>query len=146
MLQVHGSTATSLVNLVNAGEIDQGRTGRDAVRQSEQAAPPSGSGPAGSAIMPLDSNTFQQLADTVARFVDQRLIPNEDRLEEEGKVPPELLQEMKDLGLFGLTIPQDYGGLGLNMEEEVLLTFELGRAAPALSSAFATPPGPPPQQ
>src|SRR3546814_5545542 len=82
-----------------------------------------------------------QLADTVARFVDQRLIPNEDRLEEEDKVPPELLQEMKDLGLFGLTIPQDYGGLGLNMEEEVLLTFELGRAAPAFRSAFATTVG-----
>src|SRR3546814_4393159 len=96
MLQVHGSTATSLVNLVNAGGIDQGRTGRDAVRQSEQAAPPSGSGPAGSAIMPLDSNTFQQLADTVARFVDQRLIPNEDRLEEIGRAHVELQSLMRN--------------------------------------------------
>src|SRR3546814_12246381 len=52
---------------------------------------------------------------------------------------------MKDLGLFGLTIPQDYGGLGLNMEEEVLLTFKLGRAAPAFRSAFATTVGIGPQ-
>jgi acyl-CoA dehydrogenase len=66
------------------------------------------------------------------------LIPNEARLAAEDAVPPEILAEMKALGLFGLSIPEDYGGLGLTMEEEVQVGFALGRAAPAFRSIFGT--------
>ena len=45
---------------------------------------------------------------------------------------------MRELGLFGLTAPEEFGGLGLTMEEEVMAIFELGRAAPAFRSMFAT--------
>ena len=45
---------------------------------------------------------------------------------------------MKALGLFGLSIPEEYGGLGLTMEEEVSVAFELGRTSPAFRSLFGT--------
>jgi len=82
--------------------------------------------------------TLDQLLATVARFVDERLIPNEQRVAETDRVPPEIVAEMKALGLFGLSIPEAYGGLGLTMEEEVLVGLELGRAAPAFRSVFGT--------
>ncbi len=53
-------------------------------------------------------------------------------------IPESLVEEMRALGLFGLTIPEAYGGLGLGMEDEVLAIFELSRAAPAFRSVFAT--------
>lgn len=88
--------------------------------------------------MALDSETRDQLTVSLRRFVDERLIPNEELVAESDAMPVELIQEMRDLGLFGLTIPEEYGGLGLNMEEEVLVMFEVGRAAPAFRSMFAT--------
>lgn len=88
--------------------------------------------------MPVDEETFGQLKSSISRFVHDRLIPNEDRVEEEDGIPEEILQEMKDIGLFGLTIPEEYGGLGLNMTEEAGLLFEIGQASGAFRSAFAS--------
>jgi acyl-CoA dehydrogenase len=88
--------------------------------------------------MSLDTETFGQILSTIARFVRERLLPNEDRVEAEDRVPPDLLEEMKSAGLFGLTIPVEYGGLGLTMQEEVEVLFEICQAAPAFRSAFAT--------
>lgn len=88
--------------------------------------------------MTLDIETRNQLTSTIRRFVVERLIPNEEAVAEADAIPETLITEMKDLGLFGLSIPENYGGLGLNTEEEMLLIFELGRAAPAFRSLFAT--------
>ncbi len=88
--------------------------------------------------MTADNATLQQLRDAIARFVDERLIPAEKQVEEQAEVPADIRQEMKDLGLFGLTIPETYGGLGLDTEGEVEIIFEIGRAAPAFRSAFGT--------
>ena len=85
-----------------------------------------------------DQETLQQLIDVVERFVRERLIPAENQLSEEGKLPDDILQEMKALGLFGLTIPEQYGGLGLTMEEEILIAFELGHTSPAFRSILGT--------
>lgn len=85
-----------------------------------------------------DQETLGQLIDLIARFVRERLVPNEERLAEENKIPDEILQEMKELGLFGLTIPEEYGGLGLTMEEEILVAIELGRTSPAFRSVMGT--------
>ena len=63
-----------------------------------------------------DQETINQLVDIIERFVRERLIPAEEQMAEEGKLPDHLLQEMRELGLFGLTIPEEYGGLGLTME------------------------------
>ena len=85
-----------------------------------------------------DQETLNQLIDVIARFVRERLVPAENQLAEESRLPADILQEMKDLGLFGLTIPEEYGGLGLTMEEEILVAIELGRTSPAFRSIMGT--------
>jgi acyl-CoA dehydrogenase len=88
--------------------------------------------------MALDSETFDILLSAVQRFVLERLVPAEDYLEEHDEVPAEIVEEMKVMGLFGLTIPEEYGGIGLSMSQEVLVNYELGRTAPAFRSVFGT--------
>jgi acyl-CoA dehydrogenase len=85
-----------------------------------------------------DQETINQLVDMIERFVRERLVPAENALAESGKLPDDILQEMKDLGLFGLTIPEEYGGLGLTMEEEILVAIALGRTSPAFRSVMGT--------
>lgn len=88
--------------------------------------------------MALDTETLNLLIDAVRRFVQERLIPAEDELAASGEVPPDIVNEMRDLGLFGLSISPDYGGLGLTMEEEVRVVFELGQTSPAFRSLAGT--------
>ena len=88
--------------------------------------------------MALDLETREQLLETVRRFVAERLRPLEAHVSENNEVPDSVVEEMKALGLFGLTIPTEYGGLGLTMEEEVLVAMEIGRASPAFRSSFGT--------
>ena len=89
----------------------------------------------------MDADTFAMLRETIRRFVDERLIPNEDRVEEEDAVPGEIVEEMREMGLFGLTVPEEYGGLGLSMSEEIRLLFEFGRTSFAYRSVFGTTVG-----
>jgi acyl-CoA dehydrogenase len=88
--------------------------------------------------MPLDPQTLGDLITEVRRYVKERLIPLEARVAEEDQVPGEVVDEMRRLGFFGLTTPEQYGGLGLTMVEEVLVDFELGRCSPAFRSVFGT--------
>ena len=88
--------------------------------------------------MPLEESTLNQLVDTVRRFVNERLIPLEEQVANDDLIPAEIIEEMKQLGLFGLTIPTEYGGLGLNTYEECQVVLELGRTAPAFRSIFGT--------
>ena len=88
--------------------------------------------------MALDGETFTQLLDTVGRFVDQRLVPNEGQVDRDDRVPDEIVEEIKGIGLFGLTIPEAYGGLGLDMAEEARVAMVLGRTSPAFRSVFGT--------
>ena len=85
-----------------------------------------------------DQETLNLLLDTISRFVRERLVPNEARVAETDRIPDELVSEMKELGLFGLSIPEEHGGMGLTMEEEVLATFEIGHTSPCFRSLFAT--------
>lgn len=84
----------------------------------------------------LDAETLTELLQTIRRFVNERLIPAEEKVDREDEIPAEILAEMKELGLYGVTIPAEYGGLGLNAEETVQLFFELCRAAPAFRSVI----------
>ncbi|TMJ18537.1 MAG: acyl-CoA dehydrogenase [Alphaproteobacteria bacterium] len=88
--------------------------------------------------MPLDPETFDALIDTVRRFVAGRLRPLEARVAEEDEVPAEIVAEMREMGLFGLSIPEEFGGLGLTMSEEVRVALEFGRTTPAFRSVFGT--------
>ncbi len=88
--------------------------------------------------MALDPESFDLLLTTVRRFIKDRLAPAEDLVEETDDVPAALVEEMKALGLFGLSIPQEYGGIGLSMEQEALVAFEFGHTALAFRSVFGT--------
>jgi acyl-CoA dehydrogenase len=88
--------------------------------------------------MALDPETFDALIATVRRFVAERLRPLEAQVADEDEVPAEIVREMRELGLFGLSIPEEYGGLGLTMSEEVRVALEFGRTTPAFRSTFGT--------
>ena len=88
--------------------------------------------------MALDAETRQQLVETVRRFVTERLRPLEAKVSEDDRVPDEVVAEMKAMGLFGLSIPAQYGGLDLSMEDECLVIQEMGRTSPAFRSNFGT--------
>ena len=88
--------------------------------------------------MTLDKNSFAIFIDTIKKFVDNKLIPREEEVSETNNIPDDVVTEMKKLGLFGISIPTEYGGSNLSMEQEVQLTFELGRASPAFRSIAGT--------
>ena len=88
-----------------------------------------------------DPESFNALRDGIVRFVRERLVPNEKLVGETDEIPDDLVRDMKEMGLFGLTIPEQFGGLGLTMEEEVLVMFEMGRTSPAFRSVFGTTVG-----
>ena len=86
----------------------------------------------------MENETLAPLLDAIRRFVNERLIPLEAKVSEDDAIPADALAEMRALGLFGLSIPEDYGGLGLSMEEECRVMFEFCRCSPAFRSAFGT--------
>jgi len=93
------------------------------------------------AVSKLDAETFGLILDSVRRLVDEELIPAEAACDAEEQVPDRLVERMRGLGLFGLNIPADYGGLGLTMSEEVRVVFELCRASPSFRAILGTTVG-----
>jgi acyl-CoA dehydrogenase len=85
-----------------------------------------------------DQETMTVLLDTVSRFVRERLVPAENEVAENDEIPADVVADMRELGLFGLCIPEEYGGLGLTMEEEVLTAFEIAKTSPAFRSLIGT--------
>ncbi|MQA40843.1 acyl-CoA dehydrogenase family protein [Rugamonas aquatica] len=85
-----------------------------------------------------DQETLNILLDSIRRFVREQLVPNEQLVADTDQIPSTLVAQMRELGLFGLSIPEAYGGLGLTMEEEVLAAFEIARTSPAFRSLFGT--------
>ncbi len=88
--------------------------------------------------MSLDQETFELLKASVQRFVHERLMPAEDQVEENDEVPEDIVADMKELGLFGLSIPEEYGGIGLTMAQECEVAYELGHTALAFRSVAGT--------
>jgi acyl-CoA dehydrogenase len=88
-----------------------------------------------------DIETFEALLEAVRKFVRTRLVPAEDLVAQTDEIPDSIVQEMRSMGLFGLTIPQNYGGLELTMEEESKLLFELCKTSPAFRSVIGTTVG-----
>jgi acyl-CoA dehydrogenase len=86
----------------------------------------------------VDEADFVEIAGSVRRFVRERVLPREAEIDERDEVPAELVQACKEMGLFGYALPAEYGGLGLSMEQESRLVFELGYTTPALRSLFGT--------
>ena len=88
--------------------------------------------------MAFDAEIRQALIEQVRRFVTERCIPIEAQVAEQDEIPQGIIDEMKSLGLFGLAVPEAYGGLGLDMETECHVALELGRTSPAFRSMAGT--------
>lgn len=88
--------------------------------------------------MALDPETFAALIEQVERFVTERLRPLEAEVEAVDAIPADVVAEMKAMGLFGLSIAEEYGGLGLTMAEECRVAIALGHTTPAFRSTFGT--------
>ncbi|MHB8764050.1 MAG: acyl-CoA dehydrogenase family protein [Deferrisomatales bacterium] len=78
------------------------------------------------------------MVDTVRRFVRQDLEPVSRQVEDEDEIPEAVVQTMRELGLFGMSIPAEYGGLGLGSFGECLLYEELGKTNAAFRTRLAT--------
>jgi acyl-CoA dehydrogenase len=85
-----------------------------------------------------DAEIQTLLEDTIRRFVREQLVPREAEVDETDTIPADLIDAMREIGMFGLTIPESYGGLGVTMEEEVRIAFELGQTSPAFRSVIGT--------
>ncbi|WP_300299242.1 acyl-CoA dehydrogenase family protein [Ferrovibrio sp.] len=86
----------------------------------------------------MDKDTLEQTRLMLRRFVRERLVPLEKQVADEDHIPDEIRRACAELGLFGLSIPEEYDGLGLNLAEEIELVFELGWTSPAFRSMFGT--------
>jgi acyl-CoA dehydrogenase len=85
-----------------------------------------------------DRAMLAALLDATARFVRETLVPLEEEISQTDRIPESIVQAMREMGLFGMTIPEEYGGLGLTAEEEMLVVFELARTSPAFRSLIGT--------
>jgi acyl-CoA dehydrogenase len=88
-----------------------------------------------------DPDSFNMILSAIERLVREKLIPREAEVTETDAIPEDILQEMRTMGLFGLTIPEAYGGSGLTTEEEVLTSMALSYASPVFRSRIGTNTG-----
>ena len=85
----------------------------------------------------MDQDIFDQFIDQLERYVRERLIPAERAVIESDEIPAEILAEMRDMGLFGLTIPEEYGGAGMNISQYARTIQTLSYAMPAFRSIIS---------
>ncbi len=85
----------------------------------------------------MDAETFDQFAEQLERYVKERLIPAESDVIENDAIPPAIIDEMREMGLFGLSVPEEYGGAGLNMTQYARVVNTMSNAAPAYRSIFS---------
>ncbi|MCV7386129.1 acyl-CoA dehydrogenase family protein [Mycolicibacter longobardus] len=86
----------------------------------------------------VDDDVFAEILSQTRRFVRTVVLPREQEILDTDRVPDDLRQAAKDLGLFGYAIPQEWGGLGLNLAQDVELAMELGYTCPSVRSMFGT--------
>src|ERR1700710_2485979 len=86
----------------------------------------------------MDADVFVQVKDAVRQLVREVVVPREEEIDLEDRIPDELRTAAADMGLFGYALPEEYGGLGVTMSEDVQLAFEFGYTTPAFRSLFGT--------
>jgi acyl-CoA dehydrogenase len=86
----------------------------------------------------MDPADFETIIRSVREFITNEVIPREDEIEETDAIPQWLRQQAAEMGLFGYTLPAEFGGLGVTVVEAVRLAFELGRTTPAFRAMFGT--------
>jgi acyl-CoA dehydrogenase len=92
----------------------------------------------GPACPPMDADVFAQVRDAVRQLVREVVVPREEEIDRSDRIPEELRGAAADMGLFGYALPEEYGGLGVTMGEDVQLAFEFGYTTPAFRSLFGT--------
>jgi alkylation response protein AidB-like acyl-CoA dehydrogenase len=80
----------------------------------------------------------QEILSTVRTFVDKEIIPHAQELEHADAYPQEIVDGLKDLGIFGLTIPEEYGGLGESLLTYALVVEEIARGWMSVSGVINT--------
>ncbi len=86
----------------------------------------------------MDSGEFDDIRVAVRRYVRDEVVPLEAEIEERDEIPERVRKTAAEMGLFGFALPEEYGGLGLAMEQEARLVFELGYTTPSFRSMFGT--------
>src|SRR5947207_5149138 len=88
----------------------------------------------------FEDKTDEQKAITemVRRFVDEQILPNAEHYDHEDEFPEPIVEQMKELGLFGVTIPEEYGGLGLDLTTYAMIVEELSRGWISISGIVNT--------
>ena len=86
----------------------------------------------------VTQSEFDELLDLLRSFIRHEVMPAEAGIDESDEVPAHLIQQAKEMGLYGYAIPAEYGGLGLSVPQQVRLTIELGYTSPAFRSLFGT--------
>ena len=82
----------------------------------------------------MDPEIFDQFIDQLNRYVRERLIPAEPQVIAANEIPADIMAEMREMGLFGLTMPEEYGGAGMNISQYVETIRVLSYALPAYRS------------
>jgi acyl-CoA dehydrogenase len=86
----------------------------------------------------MDAEDFAQVKDAVRQLVREVVVPREEEIDLDDRIPDELRGAAADMGLFGYALPEEFGGLGVSMSEDVQLAFEFGYTTPAFRSLFGT--------
>jgi alkylation response protein AidB-like acyl-CoA dehydrogenase len=67
------------------------------------------------ATTPTDPDDQKAITEMVRQFADEQILPNAEHYDHEDEFPGPIVEQMKELGLFGVTIPEEYGGMGLDL-------------------------------
>ncbi|EGD54925.1 acyl-CoA dehydrogenase [Gordonia neofelifaecis NRRL B-59395] len=86
----------------------------------------------------MSPEDFAQILESVREFIRTRVLPREREIADNDAIPDDIRQACKDMGLFGFAIPQEWGGLGLDLAQDVELAMELGYTSLAMRSMFGT--------
>ncbi len=100
-----------------------------------EARPGIGSEPG---IQQVNDEDFADILGATRSFIRNRVMPRENEIMDKDEIPADLRTAAADLGLFGYAIPQEWGGLGLNLMQDVELAMEFGYTVLSLRSMFGT--------
>ena len=93
----------------------------------------------------MSENTYQEMTDDqqaiiemVHQFVDEQILPNAEHYDAKDEFPEPIVEQMKELGLFGVTVPEEYGGMGLDLTTYAMIVEELSRGWISISGVVNT--------
>jgi len=86
----------------------------------------------------VSTTEFDELIEVLRDFIRREVMPAEAGIDESDEIPDRLIAQAKEMGLYGYALPAEFGGLGLSVQQQVLVTMELGYTSPAFRSLFGT--------